>query len=147
VDWTTLPSLWWQLDDALRTGLENSTHASGSKYRTPLNIDALQLAGDIEDVTTDALNGHDQKPRATFPESLRALASVVVAAMDADLTGWWTYRVRSWARQIDHVPSSPSRAGSATPAAQPAQPRTSPSSPGSTGRSGYRHCSSTSPTA
>lgn len=102
-DWTTLPSLWWQLEDALRTGLENSTHSSGSKYRTPLNIDALQLASDIRDTTTDALDGHGQKPRATFPESVRALASVVVAAMDGDLTGWWVYRVRSWSRQIDHV--------------------------------------------
>lgn len=102
-DWTTLPSLWWQLEDALRTGLENGSHSSGSKYRIPLNIDALQLAGDIEDITMDALTGHDVKPRGALPESLRALASAVIAAVDDDLTGWWVYRIRSWARQIDHV--------------------------------------------
>lgn len=102
-DWTTVPSLWWQLEDALRTGMENTGSTGGSRYRAPLNIDALQLAGDIEDTTLDALAGHDVKPRGTFPESLRALASTVVTVGDDDLTSWWVYRIRSWARQVDHV--------------------------------------------
>jgi hypothetical protein len=99
-DWTTLPSLWWQLEEAAANGAESNGTGRGSRYRTPIDLDCLELATSIRDVTVDALAGHDQKPRSTLPDSVRALASVVTAVNDDDLTGWWTYRVRSWCRQI-----------------------------------------------
>jgi len=103
-DWTTVPSLWCQLEDALSCGMEGSKAATrGSVHRVPLNIDAYELATDIRDITWDALAGHDVKPRATVPASVRALASAVVAAVDDDLTGWWAYRIGSWCRQITNV--------------------------------------------
>jgi len=103
-DWTSVPSLWCQLEDALSCGMEGSkATARGSVHRVPLNIDAYELAADIRDIVWDALAGHDVKPRATVPESVRALASAVIATVDDDLTGWWTYRVGSWCRQITNV--------------------------------------------
>jgi hypothetical protein len=130
-DWTTLPSLWTQLEQAMATGKGGRT-AGGSRYRTPLTIDAADLAADIAGIIIDALKGHAEKPitgvpqrfliavvkqrkaertyglRLTplpdvpilVPESLRHLASVVVATTDDDLIGWWAYRFGSWCRQI-----------------------------------------------
>lgn len=148
-DWTTVPSLWWQLEDAV-TGVGDAGGEGGasSRYRSPGSIDCLQLYADIRDTVVDALLGHEQKPRtvgeppavvaaaqhrraaavaqrrayATYgiaddsplvdvperwrvlvPDSLRALASLLAAVADDDLTAWWTERVRSWSRQITNT--------------------------------------------
>ena len=72
-DWTTLPALWWQLDAAIDTG-QALSGSRGSKYRTPLNIDALELAMTIQDTVVDALEGHGLPPRTegASPERIRA---------------------------------------------------------------------------
>jgi hypothetical protein len=102
-DWTVVPSLWAQLEDALSTGMEGGNGTGASKYRTPVSLDVLELTMTIREVVIDALAGHDCKPLATFPGSVRRLASLVVATTDEDLAGWWRYRIQSWCRQIDHV--------------------------------------------
>lgn len=134
-DWTQVPSLWAQLVAAVGTGGEQGGSGRSSRYRTPANLDCLELARTIRDVVVDALEGHAERPVTTrlpapevmvaikaqraaersydvnrltplptavilVPDSLRHLASVVAAASDVDLTGWWTYRVYSWGRQI-----------------------------------------------
>jgi hypothetical protein len=110
-DWAHLPSLWAQLVEAVATGSEQGGGGRSSRYRTPANLDCLELATTIRDITLDALAGHAEKPVThpgppavvRVPESLRRLASVVVGVGEDDLTGWWTYRIGSWGRQITTV--------------------------------------------
>jgi hypothetical protein len=96
---TTVPSLWWQLKEAVASS-NALDGGGGSRYRTPLDLTCLELAQTIAETVVDALAGHDQKPRSDVPSSLRALGSAVTRTGDDDLVGWWTYRVRSWCRQI-----------------------------------------------
>jgi hypothetical protein len=137
-EWTTVPSLWWQLEDAAAAGMGDAGGEGGSpsRYRPPGALECLQLHADISDTIVDALRGHEAPPRTAgvsrervavcraqreaersygltanltplpplwhvlVPDSLRALASVLAAVGDDDLTGWWTDRVWSWCRQI-----------------------------------------------
>lgn len=63
-EWTTVPSLWWQLEDAaVGMGDAGGGHGSSTRYRTPGSIECLQLFSDIRDTVVDALISHDQKPR------------------------------------------------------------------------------------
>jgi hypothetical protein len=111
-DWTTLPSLWWQLEDAgVGMGDSGGGAGSASRYRAPGSVECMQLCYDIRDTVLDALISHEdqdtalwlvrgEQPRMLVPEAIRHLASLITAVGDDDLTGWWTYRVRSWSRQI-----------------------------------------------
>jgi hypothetical protein len=108
-EWTTVPSLWWQLEDAA-AGMGDAGGGAGSpsKYRSPGSIECLQLYYDVRDTVVDALTSYDRKPamltepfHILVPESLRSLASVLITA-DDDLE-WWAGCVRSWCRQIINV--------------------------------------------
>ena len=99
-DWTTVPSLWWQLEDAVAGSSALDGGGKASRYRAPADLECLELRADIRETVVDALAGHDQRPRSTVPDSTRALASLVIATTDDDLVGWWTYRLGSWCRLI-----------------------------------------------
>jgi Zn finger protein HypA/HybF involved in hydrogenase expression len=114
-EWTTVPSLWWQLEDAA-AGMGDAGGEGGhsTRYRSPGSIDCLQLFYDIRDTILDALISHQdqntaiwlvrgEQPRMHVPEALRHLASIITAVGDDDLTNWWTGWVHSWCRQVRTV--------------------------------------------
>ena len=105
-DWTTVPSLWWQLEDAAAgVGDAGGEGGSPSRYRSPGSIDCLDLYYDVRETVVDALVSYGRKPemltqpfQILVPESLRSLASVLIAQQD-DLE-WWAWRVSSWGHRI-----------------------------------------------
>jgi len=99
-EWPTSPSLWEQLTEAVASSSALDGGGNSSRYRTPLDLNCMELTHTIRETIVDALIGHDQKPRATVPDSLRALASTVTRTNEDDLVDWWTYRLWSWCRQI-----------------------------------------------
>jgi len=110
-EWTTIPSLWWQLEeDTLALGDAGGGGSRSNSYRSPANLDCLQLWADVHDTIADALTGHDALTlellastsplRLNTPPALRRLANIVTTVNDDDFTGYWTERITSWARQI-----------------------------------------------
>ncbi|MGH3099306.1 MAG: zf-TFIIB domain-containing protein [Streptosporangiales bacterium] len=100
-DWATIPSLWQQLTDATGTG--NEAQRGSSRWRTPVDLDILELRHEITEVVHDALTGHEQLPRPDLPASLRLLAVTVAGVGDDDLTAWWTWRIQSWVRRVERA--------------------------------------------
>lgn len=81
-DWTTVPSLWWQLDEATASSSALDGGGRGSKYRTPIDLDAFEVACTVRDVIVDALAGHDQKPRTTGATPQRRAAATAQRAAE-----------------------------------------------------------------
>jgi hypothetical protein len=99
VDWP-ISSLWQLLEESVMSSAALDGGGKASRYRAPVDLECLELRSDIRETVVDALAGHNHRPRATVPESIRALASLVVATVDDDLVGWWAYRFGSWCRLI-----------------------------------------------
>ena len=110
-EWTTIPSLWWQLEeDTLALGDAGGGGSRSSSYRSPANLDCLQLWGDIHDTVAEAVAEHhiltaeliakELPLRLDFPHALRRLASTIVTINQEDFTDDWTDRIQRWARGI-----------------------------------------------
>lgn len=97
VDHASVPSLWDQLLEATGTGSEPQSGGS-SRWRTPIDLDVLELRQEILESVHDALISLGKTRRPTLPSSLRLLAASV--APDQPLTEFWEYRVRSWVRRV-----------------------------------------------
>lgn len=98
-DWADIPSLWDQLQGAVAVGTERR-EGGGSRYKTPLDIDAMELRHTILELVADALTGHDKPTTGTLPEQVRRLAATIREIPDDDLTDWWTRQFGSFNRWI-----------------------------------------------
>lgn len=100
--WATIPSLIAQLDAEIGTGTARR-EGGGSRYRTPLDLDVMELRHTIRETINDALIAHGQKLRPDTAASIRLLAVTVTAVADDDLTEWWTDELEKFARQITNT--------------------------------------------
>lgn len=103
-EWVTVPSLWWQLEDAAK-GLGDAGGEGGtsSRYRSPGSIECLQLRTHIHDIIVSQLFARRTPPIAiagvvNVPDSLRRLASILIVA-NVQVDDWASY-IRHWSRQI-----------------------------------------------
>lgn len=107
-EWTNIPSLWDQLQDA--TGYRATTGTGAASGHWPISGGIVALIIEITSTTTTALREqYDDKPRKQIPDSLRALAAHLAGA-DPDTWAPWCDTLRDWAsRARAALRATPSR--------------------------------------
>jgi hypothetical protein len=92
--WTTLPSLWEQLERATAySGTGSGGH--GGKARIPISADVVTLVIEIAATLAEAVMEHAGQSKREVPGNLRLLASKIVGDPDADVP-WWINQLEKW---------------------------------------------------
>lgn len=108
----TIPSLWDQAQDAI-AGQGDSDEGGGvlSRERSVADLALMETLLTVRELLIAELKDHGATPRATVPEQIRQVASLVAAGNDDESIDWWAHRLDQYARiignQINAIDNGP----------------------------------------
>jgi hypothetical protein len=94
----TVPSLWAQANDALTTGREQQERSANQTYRTPCDLDLMEIMADIRESVDYNIAMRGEKPTGSVPDQIRHLASLVT--QKPEHISLWDYKFGQWARTL-----------------------------------------------